>query len=112
MLILRVFLQPKCELLVVKKKFGCFKLCLSVTGDMTTLKHKVMSVQSKPIRVTLAAGLSREQCIIINQKLPSLMKYSFENYSTFYQQHSMAEINLDRKLKYLNLAFYYLVFVT
>lgn len=58
---------------------------------MTTLKHKVMSVQSKPIRVTLAAGLSREQCIIINQKLPSLMKYDFENYSTFYQQHSMAE---------------------
>lgn len=78
---------------------------------MTTLKHKVMSMQSKPIRVNLAAGLSREQCIIINQKLPSLMKYNFENCSTFYQQHNMAEIHLDRKLKCLHLAFYSLVFV-
>ena len=97
MLTPRVFLNSlNVNYWLLKKKFGCFKSCLSIPEAMTTLKHKVMSVQSNPIRVTLAAGLSREQYIQIIQKLPLLMKYNFENYSTFYQQHSMAQINLDR----------------
>lgn len=60
----------------------------------------------------MAAGLSREMWVIINQKLPSLIRCNFANCSTFYQQHGMAEIYLYKKLKYLDLTFYHLNFST
>lgn len=97
--------------MVVKRKYGYFKSCLSVVEDMTLLKLKVISMQRKPIRVSLAAGLSGEMWVIINQKLPSLIIYNFANCSTFYQHHSMAEIYLYKMLKYLDLTFCHLISV-
>lgn len=51
---------------------------------MIALKDRVISMQSKPIRVIQTAGVSREKCTIINGEWPSLAKYNFENYFTFY----------------------------